>query len=194
MDNNEKNQQDNNTYVLNGVEYSHSDNQPMDNNQKDNDGYSQGGQQNTYNETKQFNSSDPSDYPGRNLGIAGLVLSLVSVALCFFAGTFALMAAFVGFGLSIAGRMQSKSSGIKNSMATAGMIISIIHIALRIIMAVLIIVFALILVFTMVSGDFPMDSFEEFFGEIDPEIYEQFGISGFEEFYSQSEVFPGYEL
>lgn len=194
MDNNEKNQQDNNTYVLNGVEYSHSDNQPMDNNQNDNDGYSQGGQQNTYNEPKQFNSSDPSDYPGRTLGIAGLVLSLVSVALCFFEGPFSLMVAFLGFGLSIAGRLQSKSSGVKNGMATAGMIISIIHIAIRIILAIVIIVFALILAFSMFSGDFPMDVFKEFLGELDPEFYEQFDMSGFEEFYSQSEVFPGYEL
>ena len=64
----------------------------------------------------------PATYPGKTLGIVGLVL--------------AILAPIVGLILSIIARSQSKSAGFKNTPATAGIIVGIILTVLYIIIII----------------------------------------------------------
>ncbi|MCU1411622.1 MAG: hypothetical protein JWR04_2329 [Rhodoglobus sp.] len=64
----------------------------------------------------------PATVPGKTLGIVGLIL--------------AFLAAPIGLILSIVAKVQSRAAGVKNGPATAGIIISIIVIALYIIIPI----------------------------------------------------------
>jgi hypothetical protein len=59
------------------------------------------------------------DFPGKTLGIVGLIL--------------AILIPLVGLILSIVARVQSKKAGYKNSLATAGIIVGAVLIAIYII-------------------------------------------------------------
>ena len=65
----------------------------------------------------------PADYPGKTLGIVGLVLSIV--------------ASFVGLIISIIAFKQSKAAGYQNGLAKAGIIVGIITTVLGVIFAIL---------------------------------------------------------
>ena len=60
----------------------------------------------------------PAAVPGKSLGVAGVI--------------FAILIPVIGLILSLVARSQSKAAGVKNNPATAGIIISIILIALYI--------------------------------------------------------------
>jgi predicted small secreted protein len=68
----------------------------------------------------------PASVPGKTLGIVGLILA--------FFGPVSL----IGLILSIVAKVQSKNAGVKNTPATAGIIVSIIVIVLTIIFWVVI--------------------------------------------------------
>lgn len=64
----------------------------------------------------------PADYPGKTLGIVGLVL--------------AILASFVGLIISVIAFNQSKAVGVHNGIAKAGIIVGIITTILGIVYAV----------------------------------------------------------
>jgi hypothetical protein len=83
----------------------------------------------------------PQGNPGKGLGITGFVLSLVSFLGC------CLGQALIIFGLSISGmifsiigRSKSKKAGQSHGLATAGMIISIIHTAFWVLMILFVVI------------------------------------------------------
>lgn len=107
------------------------------------------------------------DLPGKGLGIAGFILSIVSFVVCCFGssvGWVCFITVIVGLVLSIISRSKAKKAGRKNGLATAGMIISIIFIVLWVI------VFALAIIGIAALG-------EEFF-----KAFEEYGIEGFEQY------------
>jgi hypothetical protein len=67
-----------------------------------------------------------SDYPGKTLGIVGLILAFI--------------AAPIGFIISLVARSQSKKAGAKNTPATAGIIIGLIITLIYIILIIVSIV------------------------------------------------------
>lgn len=80
----------------------------------------------------------PADYPGKTLGIVGLVLAIV--------------APLVGLIISIVARKQSREAGVDNGMAKAGVIVGAILTVLGIIGTIIyIVVFASL----MKSGQYP---------------------------------------
>jgi len=74
--------------------------------------------------------------PGKGLGIAGMVLGIVALVL-FCVWYLAIPCAIVGLILSIIGKGKSKAAGAPTGMATAGMVTSIIALALDIILGLL---------------------------------------------------------
>lgn len=73
--------------------------------------------------------------PGRGLGIASMVLGIVSLAL-FCVVYLAIPCAIVGIILGIVGRNQAKKAGAPTGMATAGIICSSIALGIVIIAAI----------------------------------------------------------
>lgn len=75
--------------------------------------------------------------PGKGLSIAGMVLGIVGLALfCFW--YIGIPCAIVGLILSILGRKKSQAVGAPTGMATAGLVLSVIALALDIIIAILV--------------------------------------------------------
>lgn len=74
----------------------------------------------------------PVSVPGKGLGIASMVLGIV--ALVFFCTSwFAIACALVGCILGAIGLKKAKDAGVKNGMAVAGLVCSVIALALDII-------------------------------------------------------------
>jgi hypothetical protein len=71
-------------------------------------------------------AAPPADYPGKTLGIVGLVLAIV--------------ASFVGLIISIIAFRQSKAAGYTNGIAKAGIIVGIITTVLSVIFSIFYIV------------------------------------------------------
>ncbi len=72
--------------------------------------------------------------PGKGLGIAGMVLGIISVVfVCFSYLVFPIIIAIVGCVLSGVGLKKAKDAGMKNGMATAGLVCSCISLGLNII-------------------------------------------------------------
>ena len=74
----------------------------------------------------------PVDNPGKGLGIAGMILGIISLAF-FCLWYLAIPCAVASIILSAIGMSKSKNAGMKNGMATAGLICSIISVALALI-------------------------------------------------------------
>ncbi|MBQ6570563.1 MAG: DUF4190 domain-containing protein [Clostridia bacterium] len=69
----------------------------------------------------------PTSYPGKGLGIASMVIGIVSlVAVCSFGG----YTGIVGLILGAVALSQSKKAGYNNGMAVAGLVLSIIAVSL----------------------------------------------------------------
>lgn len=83
-------------------------------------------------------SAPPADYPGKTLGIVGLVLAIV--------------APVVGLIISIVARKQSREAGVDNGLAKAGVIVGAILTVLGLIGTIIYIVFVASL---MKSGNYP---------------------------------------
>jgi len=79
---------------------------------------------------------NPATFPGKGLGIAGLIVAIVGI---FF---FQIIAPIAGLIMSIIARRQSKEAGFENGPAKAGIIVSIISLVLGIIVVIVIIVIA----------------------------------------------------
>jgi len=69
---------------------------------------------------------------GKGQSIAGLVLGIVSIVICWFgfASFVALPLAIVGLILSVVGGKKLKANGMKSGIATAGLVIGIIAVVL----------------------------------------------------------------
>jgi len=86
--------------------------------------------------------------PGKSLSIAGMVLGIVCLAImCIpYINFVSIPCAIVGLILSIMGKKKSKAAGQPTGMATAGIILSIIALALAIIIVLVVgVLFALVL-------------------------------------------------
>lgn len=70
--------------------------------------------------------------PGKGLGIAGMVLGIISLVLICTAAEAAIVCAIVGLILSACGMGMSKKAGKSNGMGVAGLVCSIISLALAI--------------------------------------------------------------
>lgn len=78
--------------------------------------------------------------PGKGLGIASLVLGICGLVFswlcsCFFtcfSGLFPLVLSVVGLILGIVGNNKSKAAGFKNTLATVGLILSIVALAITV--------------------------------------------------------------
>ncbi len=97
--------------------------------------------------------------PGKGLGIAGFVLSLCSFFSCCIHPFVAFFLIIVGMVLSIVGRVQSKKAGFPNGLATAGMIISIVHAVIWILL------FAFAIVVVSVFGVEFLEEYGSFYNE-----------------------------
>jgi hypothetical protein len=85
-------------------------------------------------------------YPGRALGITGLIVAIVGFFIIpFVSGIVALI-------LSIIGRNQSKAAGLPNPPAKAGIIVSIIVLALSIIIGIIVTIAVVAAVGTIVAN------------------------------------------
>ncbi len=67
--------------------------------------------------------------PGKGLGIAGMVLGIVGLVLICF-GWVSIISSIVGISLSGVGMSKAKKAGVKNGMATAGLVCSCISLGL----------------------------------------------------------------
>lgn len=77
--------------------------------------------------------------PGKGMGIAGMILGIVSLALfCFW--YLALPCGITGIILSALAVNKAKAAGIKNSMATAGVICSAIALGLAVLFILLVVI------------------------------------------------------
>lgn len=83
-------------------------------------------------------SAPPADYPGKTLGIVGLVLAIV--------------APLIGLIISIVARKQSREAGVDNGLAKAGVIVGAILTVLGVIGTIIYIVF---IASVMQSGNYP---------------------------------------
>lgn len=91
--------------------------------------------------------------PGKGLGIASLILGIISiVTLCLAYTSVPLICGILSFIFSLVGKSQSKKAGASNGCAVAGLILSIICIAIHLL--------ALFLV--IIGATFIEDIFEEF--------------------------------
>ena len=89
---------------------------------------------------------EPMTYPGKGLGIAGMVVGIVSLVLmCLF--YFSLPAAITGAILSGIALSKSKAAGVENKMAVAGLVCSIIALGIALIFLVIMISLAAASVF-----------------------------------------------
>ncbi|MGN0394477.1 MAG: hypothetical protein ACI4EF_03880 [Coprococcus sp.] len=117
-----------NTYGAQNVGYDKDtfDNQNMYYNQNEypvqND-YGQQSYQNEYNMQPPYHGQKIYD-PGRNKGIASMVLGICSIVLCWVYGIIGFICGIIGIVLSK--KSTDANSGVKNSFATAGNICSII--------------------------------------------------------------------
>ncbi|MDR2501793.1 MAG: DUF4190 domain-containing protein [Oscillospiraceae bacterium] len=75
----------------------------------------------------------PQDDPGKSLGIAGMVCGIASLVIPY--GGIAV--AIVGLILSVIAKKKSEEVGLKNGMAQAGMVCSIIALAWSIVLVVI---------------------------------------------------------
>lgn len=74
----------------------------------------------------------PTGVPGKGLGIAGMVLGIVALVFLCINADVSLVCAIVGLILSIVGMSKAKKAGVKNGMAVAGLVCSIVALALTI--------------------------------------------------------------
>ena len=74
--------------------------------------------------------------PGKGLGIAGMVLGIVSLVLWCYV-YIGIPCAIVGVILSIIGMKKAKDVGMKNGMAVAGLVCSIIALAILVIIMII---------------------------------------------------------
>ncbi len=81
----------------------------------------------------------PPVVPGKGLGIAGMVLGILSLVLfCYW--VIAIPLAIIGISLSGVGMSKAKAVGMKNSMATAGIVCSSVALGVALIFTVLVII------------------------------------------------------
>lgn len=81
----------------------------------------------------------PQSVPGKGLGITSMVLGIVGLVLfCFW--YISIPCAIVGIILGCISKSHAKEAGMKNGMATAGIICSAIAIALAIVLVILVVV------------------------------------------------------
>lgn len=114
---------------------------------------------NQYGQQGGYSYQQPSEpeKPGKGLGIAGFVLSLVSFFSCCIGGI--IMVAVtntMALIFSIIGRSKARKVNQKNGLATAGMIISIIHFAFW-----LLLVLMVVLIFSLGYGEEFKEAFRE---------------------------------
>ncbi|MBQ5838294.1 MAG: zinc-ribbon domain-containing protein [Clostridia bacterium] len=79
--------------------------------------------------------------PGKALGITGMILGIVSLALLCILGPFALILGIVGVILSAIGYSQAKKANCKNGMAVAGIVCSSIAIGIYLIWLLIVLAF-----------------------------------------------------
>jgi hypothetical protein len=79
-------------------------------------------------------SGTPGTFPGKSLGIAGLIVAIAGFFI------FQVIAPIAGLIMSIIARKQSKEAGYENGPAKAGIIVSIIALVIGIIVAIIVIV------------------------------------------------------
>lgn len=72
-----------------------------------------------------------SSVPGKGLGIASMVLGIISLVM-FCTGWFAIICAIVGTALGGVALKKAKDAGVKNSMATAGLACSVVALGLAV--------------------------------------------------------------
>ena len=72
----------------------------------------------------------PAKVPGKGLGIAGMVLGIISIVFLCIADTVTLIGGILGLILSGIGLSKAKAAGMKNGMAVAGIVCSCISIGL----------------------------------------------------------------
>ena len=82
-----------------------------------------------------FDQPPAASNPGKGLGITGMVMGIVSllcntVCSCMYGSVLGFPLSIVGLILSIIAKKKSKAAGCSNGMATAGLITSIISIAI----------------------------------------------------------------
>ncbi len=114
---------------------------------------------NQYGQQGGYSYQQPSEpeKPGKGLGIAGFVLSLVSFFSCCIGGI--IMVAItntMALIFSIIGRSKARKVNQKNGLATAGMIISIVHFAFW-----LLLVLMVVLIFSLGYGEEFKEAFRE---------------------------------
>lgn len=104
-------------------------------------------QQNQYQPPYQNNfQPQPPVNPGKGLGIAGFVLSIISFIGCFIGGVYVgLPTSIIGIILSGIGMSKSKQVGMGNGLGVAGLVISIIMTVFYIVCLILVLVGASIL-------------------------------------------------
>ena len=107
-------------------------------NQQPNNPYHQPQQMN-YNAPQQAPQT-PATYPGKGMGIAGMVLGIVSIVL-FCAWYLSIPCGIVGLILSIIANNKAKVVGVKNSLALAGIICSAIGLAVCAIVSIFTVIF-----------------------------------------------------
>lgn len=105
----------------------------------------------------------PVEAPGKGLGIAGFVFSLCSFVGCCIHPIIMFACIIAGMVLSIVGRVQSKKAGAKNGLATAGMVISIVHLVLWVLLIAFVVIMMLV---------FGPEFFEEY-----ATFYNEFSVS-----------------
>ncbi len=80
----------------------------------------------------------PAPVPGKALGIAGMVLGIVSLVLCCLLWYFTLVLSIPGLILSCIGLGKAKKENVPNGMAVAGIVCSAINIGVNIIFIALV--------------------------------------------------------
>lgn len=73
----------------------------------------------------------PAEVPGKGLGIASMVVGIISLVM-FCTGWFAIICAIVGTALGGVALKKAKDAGVKNAMATAGLVCSVVALGLAI--------------------------------------------------------------
>lgn len=112
--------------------------------------------------------------PGKGLGIASLVLGIVSFLCCNPLYLFSIIAIICG----AIGRKKSKEVDMKNGTATAGLVLGILPIAISVVITVVYIVIAVIMIATMGFDEFmwTMEEFIEEFIYVFEDILYEFGL------------------
>lgn len=94
-------------------------------------------QQPVYQAPQQPVYQQPITVPGKGLGVAGMVLGIISLVFCCCTLYISVPCAVIGLILSAVGMSKAKKAGMKNGCAVAGIVCSCIALALTILVYVL---------------------------------------------------------